>query len=79
LNKEDIRQHQKDLNRAFYTCFLTKEGKEVIEYLTKSYGRSTLRKDKTGRMDQTASIAAAGAHEMYFDIMTRIQNGELAR
>ena len=70
---------QTALNRAYYMCFSTPDGKKVLEDLERRYDRANLIKKVNGVVDPNAVLVAASELGPITHIKERIKDGRVAR
>jgi hypothetical protein len=73
MNRKEALQAAAKRVRAYEHVFSSPDGKAVLEDLERQFNGTTLKKDKDGKIDPHASIAAAGCREvlLYIDLMRK--------
>jgi hypothetical protein len=75
-NREKVEQLKKRKLALYHRVFASTDGKEVLEDLDAVYPETTLRKDEGGRIDEFASIAAAGSREPIIHIKYLVRKAD---
>jgi hypothetical protein len=74
--REKVEQLRKRKLALYHRVFTSADGKEILEDLDAVYPETTLRKDEGGRIDEFASIAAAGSREPIIHIKYLVRKAD---
>jgi hypothetical protein len=74
--REKVEQLKKRKLALYHRVFASADGKEVLEDLDAVYPETTIRYDKQGRLDEFASVAAAGSREPIIHIKYLVRKAD---